>query len=88
MSIFASTPATASASRKGPGVYLAAGVGFGRLHQPNPILLKYREIPEPSRESWRTGFIEAEKHCRFAAWSDSQAEHAARVLKRLAALTG
>lgn len=61
---------------------------YPQTNPTNPILLKFREIPEPSRESWRTGFIEAQKHCRFAAWSDSQAEHASRVLKRLAAFAG
>jgi hypothetical protein len=41
--IYASTPATASADHKGPGVYLATGVGYGRVHEPNPVLLGYRE---------------------------------------------
>jgi hypothetical protein len=40
--IYASTPATGSANHKGAGMYLAAGVGWGRTHQPNPILTDYR----------------------------------------------
>ncbi len=61
---------------------------YPQTNPTNPVLLKFREIPESSRESWRTGFIEAQKRCRFAAWSDSQAKHAARVLERLASFTG
>lgn len=61
---------------------------YPQTNPSNQVLLKFREIPESSRESWRTGFIEAQKHCRFAAWSDSQADHAARVLTRLANLSG
>lgn len=41
--IYASTPVTGSPHLKGPGYYLAAGVGYGRLHEPNPVLLGYRE---------------------------------------------
>ena len=61
---------------------------YPQTNPTNPVLLKFREIPEASRESWRSGFIEAQKHYRFATWSDSQAEHAARVLKRLASFSG
>ena len=44
MTIFASTPATGSARLKGRGYYLAAGVGYDRLHGPNPALLDFRQL--------------------------------------------
>ena len=42
--IYASTPVTGSAAHKGPGRYLAAGVGWGRVHEPNPILVEFRRF--------------------------------------------
>lgn len=60
---------------------------YPRTNPTNPVLLKFREIPEASRESWASGFMEAAKVMRFAAWSDVQAWHAVRVLTRLGALT-
>lgn len=41
--ILASTPKTASAPIR-QGVYLAAGAGWGRLHEANPVLIEFREI--------------------------------------------
>ena len=51
--IFASTPATGAAPRR-PGWYLAAGVGWGRVHQPNPILVQIREDNERAKR-WPNG---------------------------------
>lgn len=56
-----------------------------RYNPTNPILTKFREIPEGSREPWRTGFLNAAKHQRFAAWSGDEVEHAVRVLSRVGA---
>ena len=49
MNLYASTPATGSARHKGPGRYLAAGVGYGRIHEPNPILVEFRRM---IRDDW------------------------------------
>jgi hypothetical protein len=90
--IFASTPSTGSARHKGLGVYLAAGVGYGRSHSANPALLDFRTLHGTKRG--------AEFHAAAVAWHSSLASmvmagaygyyegaHARRVLVRLAALS-
>lgn len=46
--IFASTPTTGSPHHR-RGRYLAAGVGWGRVHAPNPILVRIRLDDERAR---------------------------------------
>lgn len=78
--IFASTPATGSALNKGPGVYLAAGVGWGRAHAPNPMLLRFRESGRsPLDFLWLAG-SPASTAVRYGV---EESRHARRVLERL-----
>lgn len=51
--IFASTPTTGSPHHR-RGRYLAAGVGWGRVHAPNPILVRIRLDDESAREHGST----------------------------------
>lgn len=98
--IFASTPATGSPYRKGPGFYLAAGVGWGRVHEANPILVDVRRYrAERARmnnpKGWahiRRVFSRAALHGAYVTndWerisSPEHIEHARRVIDRLARL--
>lgn len=95
--IFASTPSTGSAAHKGPGKYLAAGVGWGRQHEANPILVdirKFREVRSTVRwESILARFDLALRYGYYVSndWERFDADgefvrHARRVLTRLARL--
>jgi len=91
MTIYASTPATGSARHKGPGRYLAAGVGYGRIHGPNPILVDMRKT---GRIDWADmlhtfEYVTSEAgHYITGDWGritdPGQIDHARRVLTRLA----
>jgi hypothetical protein len=59
---------------------------YTQHNEPNPILVKFRSIPEDSREAWHHGFLAAAERVLFAPWTDEQADHARRVLDRLARL--
>ena len=89
MTIYASTPATGSARHKGPGRYLAAGVGYGRIHGPNPILLEFREDVRlnPTIPVAHLALIWVDRDL-FAFETPggtlAHADHARRVLTRLA----
>ena len=83
--IYASTPATGSAAHKGPGRYLAAGVGYGRVHGPNPVLLEFREEVEQLGHMFPADWLNV---CYRGFWSrdevtDSHLDHARRVFARL-----
>lgn len=98
--IFASTPVTGSALHKGPGKYLAAGVGWGRVHEPNPILLAFRERGDVEYpDGWYFAVIALNTFGGYPEWDDprsyfhpltkarrAEAEHAARVLRRLTSI--
>jgi len=58
-----------------------------RAHEANPVLVKFRQLPEASRAPWLRGFVAAVDRYRFANWTDDQAHHARRVLTRLANFT-
>ena len=98
--IFASTPATGSALHKGPGVYLAAGVGWGRVHGPNPVLVEFRKYV-PLADGYTSATLAAHWTQSDFMWSEmvlddavftadvplgspEQEAHAYRVLTRLA----
>jgi|GEM_PF-2496307 len=55
-------------------------------NEPNPILVKIREIPDADRGNWISGFLSAAERVRFAAWNDAEVDHARNVLSRLARL--
>ncbi len=98
--IYASTPVTGSALHKGPGKYLAAGVGWGRVHEPNPILLAFRERGDAAyAEQWYHAVIALMMFGGYREWNDErsyfhpltlatepQRRHAALVLGRLTRL--
>lgn len=82
--IFASTPATGSARHKGPGRYLAAGSGWGRVHEPNPVLLEFREEAEQLGRAYPADWLRV---CERRFWGSEvtreHLEHARLVLGRL-----
>jgi hypothetical protein len=87
--IFASTPATGSARHKGPGIYLASGVGWGRTHEPNPILVEFRSDVHlnPTIPAAHLALIWVNRDLFAFEVEDAtfaHAEHARRVLTRLA----
>lgn len=89
MTIFASTPATGSARLKGRGYYLAAGVGYGRLHGPNPALLDFRQLHGEKRgEDLRHAAIawhaSMSTMVMAGAYGYREGAHARLVLVRLA----
>ena len=83
--IYASTPATGSARHKGPGRYLAAGVGYGRVHEPNPLLILWRETTDGDMRGWGTWLTLAAYDMIYdGLCTEAHKEHARRVLRRLA----
>ena len=94
--IYASTPPTASPHNT-RGKYRAAGVGWGREHSPNPILMQLR-VGSRDQFTVASFLIAIDAQLAFGGYStwdspghpfhfmihttDDQAEHARRVLHR------
>lgn len=96
--IFASTASTASVHHR-RGMYLAAGVGWGRMHTPNPILIDARNYYVGRRTmnnpgGWAHVLRKVESALAYYGnpddlWDGATAQHvdhALKVLSRLAAI--
>jgi hypothetical protein len=69
-------------------MYLAAGSGWGRTHEPNPILVEFRSTLRnyQNKSLCLSHYVEYVTHGTVYGWSPEHTDHARRVLTRLARL--